>query len=525
MQEQLGFDAFGLDPRVNVGVRAAGYEQPTPIQRETIAEAMTGRHVLGLAQTGTGKTAAFVLPILNRLLEGQGPQGQRHGGRGTRRKTRALVVAPTRELADQINDDVRPRGQASGLRSATVYGGVGFQPQIEALRGRADIIVACPGRLLDHMERGNADLTNVEVLVLDEADHMFDMGFLPPIRRILKAVPDGAQRMLFSATMPSEISHLADEVLTDPLRVEVDSQAPAETIDHALVAIDEKRKTDLLLHMLKTQDHRSTLVFTRTKHRAKKLARQLDEANIFVAEIQGNLSQRRRQEALDGFKDGTYHVLVATDIAARGIDVARVSHVINYDFPDTPEAYTHRIGRTGRARRTGKAITFVTEYDFSNVQQLERKLKMRIDREQFEGFAGPVDALENLRPGSSGGRHGGSRQGGRQGGQRQGGRHGGPRQGGQRQGGNRHGGRPAGHSGGRPTSQGTEGGAQRSNPANDPRSSGGAGGNRNGAHTGERSGGHRPDSRPDGANNRNRRPRRQGGRPSGRPGGSPKRDY
>lgn len=347
MQTENSFDAFGLDPRAMVGVRAAGYTEPTPIQQETIQEAMAGRHVMGLAQTGTGKTAAFVLPILHRLLLGQGSEnpdqrGQRHGGRGTRRKTRALVVAPTRELAEQINDEFRALGQATGLRSATVYGGVGFQPQIEALRGRADIIVACPGRLLDHLERGNADLTNVEVLVLDEADHLFDMGFLPPVRRILKAVPAEAQRMLFSATMPTEVSHLANELLMDPIKVEISHQAPASTVAHALIAVDEKAKTDLLLHMLKTQDHRSTLVFTRTKHRAKRLAKVLDDANIFVAEIQGNLSQRRRQEALDGFKDGTYHVLVATDIAARGIDVARVSHVINFDFPDTPEAYTDR---------------------------------------------------------------------------------------------------------------------------------------------------------------------------------------
>src|SRR5690554_513843 len=458
MQEQLSFDAFGLDPRVNVGVRAAGYEQPTPIQGATIAEAMTGRHVLGLAQTGTGKTAAFVLPILHRLLEGQGQQGQRHGGRGSKRKTRALVVAPTRELAEQINDEFRTLGQATGLRSATVYGGVGFQPQIEALRGRADIIVACPGRLLDHMERGNADLTNVEVLVLDEADHMFDMGFLPPIRRILKAVPEGAQRMLFSATMPSEIAHLADEVLTDPLRVEVDHSAPAETIEHALVAVDEKLKTDLLLHMLKTQDHRSTLVFTRTKHRAKKLARVLDEANVFVAELQGNLSQRRRQEALDGFKDGTYHVLVATDIAARGIDVARVSHVINFDFPDTPEAYTHRIGRTGRAQRSGKALTFVTENDFGNVLQLERQLNMRVTRERVDGFAGPDEALERLGPGHAAGRsaQGRSRRGGRPGG-RSGGSRGasrGPaREGGAREGSPRAGDRQPAHDGGRPSAR------------------------------------------------------------------------
>lgn len=396
MQNEISFDGFELDPRVAIGVRAAGYTKPTPIQEQTVPAAMSGRHVLGLAQTGTGKTAAFVLPILHRLLLGAGPEGQRHGGRGMRRKVRALVVAPTRELAEQINDEFRTLGQATGLRSATVYGGVGFQPQIEALRGRADIIVACPGRLLDHMQRGNADLTQVEALVLDEADHMFDMGFLPPVRQILKAVPVEAQRLLFSATMPSEVSYLADELLTDPLKVAINRVAPAETIEHALIPVDEINKTDLLLNLLKEKDLRSVLVFTRTKHRAKRLAATLDKANHFVAELQGNLSQRRRQEALDGFKKGRYHVLVATDIAARGIDVARVSHVINYDFPDTSEAYTHRIGRTGRAERSGEALTFVTVNDLDNVRQLERRLRMRIERRPVDGFAGPAAQLEAL---------------------------------------------------------------------------------------------------------------------------------
>ncbi len=399
MQNQDSFDGFDLDPRVGLGVRAAGYTKPTPIQQQTIAAAMEGRHVLGLAQTGTGKTAAFVLPILHRLLLGAGPVGSvgaRHNNGGKRRTVRALVVAPTRELAEQINDEFRTLGQATGLRSATVYGGVGFQPQVDALRGRADIIVACPGRLLDHMQRGNADLTQVEALVLDEADHMFDMGFLPSVRQILKAVPAEAQRLLFSATMPQEIAYLADDLLTDPLKVEISRVAPAETIDHALIPVDEAAKTDLLLQMLKGKDLRSVLVFTRTKHRAKRLAATLDKANHFVAELQGNLSQRRRQEALDGFKDGTYHVLVATDIAARGIDVARVSHVINYDFPDTPEAYTHRIGRTGRAERSGEALTFVTINDLDNVRQLERRLRMRIERRPVDGYAGPVTELEAL---------------------------------------------------------------------------------------------------------------------------------
>jgi len=434
---------------------------------------MSGRDVLGLAQTGTGKTAAFVLPILHRLLLGSGPAGQRHGGRGTRRTIRALVVAPTRELAEQINDEFRTLGQSTGLRSATVYGGVGFQPQIEALRGRADIIVACPGRLLDHMQRGNADLTGVEALVLDEADHMFDMGFLPPVRQILKAVPAEAQRLLFSATMPTEVAYLADELLTDPLRVEINRVAPAETIDHALIPVDEANKTGLLLDLLKDDELRSVLVFTRTKHRAKRLAATLDKANHFVAELQGNLSQRRRQEALDGFKQGKYHVLVATDIAARGIDVARVSHVINYDFPDTTEAYTHRIGRTGRAERTGEALTFVTISDLDNVRQLERRLHMRIERRPVEGYSGPAAQLDAVdgsseRQGASGGAGAGT--GGRRGGSSRGPRSGQPS-----------GGR-GGHAGGR--SSGSRGGQrQRADQATGP-----SGAQRDGARDGSRSG-------------------------------------
>src|SRR5680860_402160 len=296
MTIQNTFDAFELNERIRAAVRAAGYVEPTPIQQETIPAGLQGRHVLGLAQTGTGKTAAFVLPILQRLGDqgafgntsdnGRDQRGSSdRDNRGTRRgrygrrTVRALVVAPTRELAEQINDEFRRLALGSHITSATVYGGVGFQPQVEALGGKADVIVACPGRLLDHIERGNADLSNVEVLVIDEADHMFDMGFLPPVRAILREVPSGAQRLLFSATMPREVAHLADELLTDPLKVEINSEGPAETIAHALVAVDEGSKQDLLLHLLKSEDHRSTLVFTRTKHRAKRLAASLDKAN------------------------------------------------------------------------------------------------------------------------------------------------------------------------------------------------------------------------------------------------------
>jgi ATP-dependent RNA helicase RhlE len=371
----MSFKQFNLHPRVDSGVVAAGYSVPTPIQQKTIATAMAGRDVLGLAQTGTGKTAAFVLPLLHRLVDG--PRGF----------VRALIVAPTRELAEQINAEIGVLGRSTGLRAATVYGGVGKAPQIQALRGRSEIIVACPGRLLDHMQQRDADLSRLEALVLDEADHMFDMGFLPAIRRIMKHVPDGAQRLLFSATMPDELRQLAKGVLRDPTVVEIGRAAPAETVSHALYPVASQQKTALLKYILRRDDARSVLVFTRTKHGAKRLAGQLDRENFFVASLQGNLSQNKRQQALDGFRDGKFHILVATDIAARGIDVSRVSHVINYDIPSTGDAYTHRIGRTGRAERSGQAFTFITEDDDKAIRTIERELGMRLERLRIDGFA------------------------------------------------------------------------------------------------------------------------------------------
>ncbi len=370
----MSFDSFQLHASVAAGVKTAGYTTPTPIQEQAIPAGLQGRDILGLAQTGTGKTAAFVLPILNRLRDG--PRGL----------IRALIVAPTRELAEQIHEDIRMLGSGTRLRSATVYGGVGMAPQIKALRGHAEIIVACPGRLLDHLERGNAKLSNVEVLVLDEADHMFDMGFLPDVRRIMKRVPAGAQRLLFSATMPNDIRRLADAILTDPVTVEIDHNAPTKTVQHTILPVGRKQKTELLKFLLRRDDPRSALVFTRTKHGAKRLARQLDNDNFFVTSLQGNLSQNQRQKALDGFREGHFHVLVATDIAARGIDVTRVSHVINYDVPSTADAYTHRIGRTGRAERSGEAFTFMTQEDEKIVRDIERALTMRLRRVTLDGF-------------------------------------------------------------------------------------------------------------------------------------------
>lgn len=372
---QNSFHGFHLHPRLDQGLQAAGYTTPTPIQRAAIPAALAGRDLLGLAQTGTGKTAAFVLPLLHRLMD------------GPRSCVRALVVAPTRELAEQIHGEIGVLGRATGLRSATVYGGVGMAPQARALRGGAEIIVACPGRLLDHLERGTGTLAKLEVLVLDEADHMFDMGFLPAVRKLVGRVPEGAQRLLFSATMPPELRRLAEALLRAPVTLQIGRTEAAATVSHALYPVAREQKTALLKHLLRHHDIRSALVFTRTKRGAKRLAESLERDNFFATSLQGNLSQTKRQKALDAFRAGEVHVLVATDIAARGIDVARVSHVFNYDVPTTAEAYTHRIGRTGRAARTGEACTFVTPDDEGVVRQIERALKGPLRRVRLEGFA------------------------------------------------------------------------------------------------------------------------------------------
>ncbi len=370
----MGFSPFNLDPRVMSGVTAARYQTPTPIQQEAIPLVMQGRDVMGLAQTGTGKTAAFALPILHKLLNG--PRG----------RVRALVVAPTRELAQQIHDAFTALGRQCGLRTAVVYGGVGYGPQVQKLRAGVEILVACPGRLLDHLEQGTCRLDGVEILVLDEADHMFDMGFLPNIRKIVKRLPAQRQTLLFSATMPDDIRTLAHEVLRNPATVQVGGAKPAETVAHAMYPVPQHLKSALLLELLKHTDTGSVLIFTRTKHRARRVGDTLQKAGFKAISLQGNLSQNRRQEAMDGFRSGKYQVMVATDIAARGIDVASVSHVINFDIPDTVEAYTHRIGRTGRAARSGDAFTLVTDEDRDMIRAIERVLKMTIERRRMDGF-------------------------------------------------------------------------------------------------------------------------------------------
>jgi ATP-dependent RNA helicase RhlE len=335
---------------------------------------MAGQDVMGLAHTGTGKTAAFALPILHRLM--QGKRGQ----------VRALIVAPTRELAEQIHVAIGRLGKQTGLRSVTIYGGVNINPQKNKLKSGVEIVVACPGRLLDHINQGTIDLSKVEVLVLDEADQMFDMGFFPDIRRILGHLPKQRQNLLFSATMPPQIRKLAAEVLNRPVTIQVDTVAPATTVKHALYPVAQHLKTGLLLELLRHTDTESVLVFTRTKHRAKRLGLQLEKAGYKSASLQGNLSQNRRQEALDGFRDGRFQILVATDIAARGIDVSQISHVVNYDIPNTPETYIHRIGRTGRAARSGDAFTLVSDDEKGLVKAIEKLFGSTIERRTIDGF-------------------------------------------------------------------------------------------------------------------------------------------
>jgi len=370
----LNFKTFALHPKVAIGTKEAGYITPTPIQAKAIPEVMKGRDIMGLAQTGTGKTAAFVLPILNRLID------------GPRNRIGSLIIAPTRELAEQIHGEIKILGCQTRLRSAVIYGGVGINPQIQALK-HANIVVACPGRLLDHIRRRTVDLSRLDVLVIDEADQMFDMGFFPDIRRILTHVPPkNRQTLLFSATMPKEIRHLANDVLQNPITVQIGATAPAETVSHALFPVAQHLKVALLIKLLGDTRTGSVLVFTRTKHRAKTLGEKLSKAGYRSTSLQGNLSQGRRQAALNGFRTGKYQILVATDIAARGIDVSNVSHVINFDIPATPEAYIHRIGRTGRAERTGDAFTLVTKEDTQMVRAINGVIGSCVEQRTLSGF-------------------------------------------------------------------------------------------------------------------------------------------
>jgi ATP-dependent RNA helicase RhlE len=370
----MSFTQFDFHPKIAAGIKTCNYETPTPIQAKAIPAILEGRDILGLAQTGTGKTAAFVLPILQRLLNG--PRG----------KIRTLIVAPTRELAEQIHSDITKLARQTGIRSVAVYGGVGKFPQIKKIRAGVEIVVACPGRLLDHLSDRTFNQAKVDHLVLDEADHMFDMGFLPDIRRILKYLPGDQQTLLFSATMPGEIRHLAEDILDNPVRVQIAHSQPTATVSQVLFPVEQSRKMSLLKDVMAKTDMAATLIFTRTKHRAESLARQLHKAGYAATSLQGNLSQQKRQQALNGFKRGQFKVLVATDIAARGIDVSGISHVINYDVPDTVDAFTHRIGRTGRASCTGEAFTFAGREDGKIINQIERILGKKMVRNNTSGL-------------------------------------------------------------------------------------------------------------------------------------------
>ncbi|MCP4357140.1 MAG: DEAD/DEAH box helicase, partial [Chloroflexi bacterium] len=364
----MNFQDFSLDSRILAGVKSVGFTEPTPIQKQAIPVVLQGKDVLGLAQTGTGKTAAFALPILQRL------------SKGPLRRTRALIVAPTRELAEQIHQAFSDFSRNMKIRSMTVYGGVGKGAQIKQLQRGTEIVVACPGRLLDLYGQGHVDLSSVELLVLDEADRMCDMGFLPDIRRIIKLLPAKRQTLFFSATMPKEIRTLAHDILNDPMTVQIGMIAPAKTVDHAIYPIPQKMKKSLLLAMLEQEATGQVLIFTRTKYRARNLARDLTKKKYNAAALQGNMSQNKRQAAITGFRKGKYDILVATDIAARGIDITNVTHVINFDMPDTVDAYTHRIGRTGRAERSGDAYSFAVPDDAAIVRQIERLLKVPLER-------------------------------------------------------------------------------------------------------------------------------------------------
>ncbi len=354
-------------------VRSLGYERPTPIQEQSIPLILEGRDVVGCAQTGTGKTAAFMLPTLQRIGKGGG--------------IKALVVTPTRELAVQIEEVARASAVHTGHKVLAVYGGVGYGPQKSALKKGIDVLVATPGRLLDLQGTGDVYLGKVEVLVLDEADRMLDMGFWPDVRRILSKLPARRQNLLFSATMSPGVLRVIDSTLNDPIQVEVGPKAvPVDTVEQAVYPVNGMQKAQLLVHLLKQDDLERVLVFTRTKHRAERLAKVLRRSGIQAASIHSDRSQGQRQQALDGFKKGRHSVLVATDIVARGIDVDNISHVVNYDLPNTPEEYVHRIGRTARAGNSGNAISFLAAEETPGLRDIEGHLGSTLRCEDVDGF-------------------------------------------------------------------------------------------------------------------------------------------
>jgi len=369
------FSSLKLHPSLHKSIKELGFARPTPVQAEAIPPALEGRDVLACAQTGSGKTAAFLLPILQRLLD------------KARGRTRALVLAPTRELAAQILEEFNTFATHTPLTGAAIYGGVGMGPQEHAMRTGVDVLIATPGRLLDHMRAPYGKVPHLEYLVLDEADRMLDMGFLPDIRRILRQLPQRRQTLFFSATMPTEIAGLANEMLRNPVTIQKQRQAaPASGITQAIYPVPQELKPSLLAHLLTRGDIQQALVFTRTKHRADRLTRFLDRAGVKAERIHGNRSQAQRTAALAGFKDGRFPVLVATDIAARGIDVEALAHVVNFDVPAVPDDYIHRVGRTGRAEATGDAFTFVSRDEETDLRAIERAIGRALPRVTVPDF-------------------------------------------------------------------------------------------------------------------------------------------
>src|SRR5687767_1045042 len=368
------FELLGLAPELIDAIRDAGYREPTPIQQQAIPVALKGRDLIGLAQTGTGKTAAFTLPILHRLVGGP-------------RRTRALVLTPTRELCVQVEESFQKYGRHTGIDCIPVYGGVGLEPQQKALREGVDVVIATPGRLLDHLERQNVVFDDLEVLVLDEADRMLDMGFAPQLNRIVAEIPPYRQTLLFSATMPPEVEALARTYLRKPVVVQIGRRSEAvSTVTHAVYPVPRERKTMLLVELLKEAQMDSVLIFTRTKHGADRVVRHLEDAGIAATAMHADKSQGERTRALEDFKSGKIRVLVATDIAQRGLDVSGISHVINYDVPQQPEDYVHRIGRTGRAAETGDAYTFMSPDEIAMVRTIERLIGQQIPRISVPGY-------------------------------------------------------------------------------------------------------------------------------------------
>ncbi|MEI6712849.1 MAG: DEAD/DEAH box helicase [Verrucomicrobiota bacterium] len=453
----MPFRALGLDANILKAIQEAGYTEPTPIQAAAIPEVLAGHDLIGIAQTGTGKTAAFTLPLLHRLAAAADPS--------QRPRTRALILAPTRELVVQIQDNVRAYAKHLQLGIATVFGGVGERPQMQALRAGTELIIATPGRLLDLMGQRCGDFSGLECLILDEADRMLDMGFLPAIKRVVSALPKKRQTLLFSATLSKEIENLTHEFQHKPKTVQIGRRSnPAESVTQFVYEVPKHLKSNLLLHLLQDSKMDTVLVFTRTKHGADRIARRLETSGIKSATLHANRSQNQRLRALSDFRSGAVRVLVATDIAARGIDVDGISHVVNIDFPMQPEDYVHRIGRTGRAQAIGDAISFVSQDEYSSLRSLERFIGRGIIRKKAEGFdysaPAPIASTDDDRQRGPRGPRGGGRPQRPQGGGGGGGRFGGENRGGDRRG-------PSGDNRGR---------ERRSGPGTSPRGGAGGGG-------------------------------------------------